>query len=57
MTDHEQKLDLQALIIEDIMSNITEGDNLEIVRDALWSYLDLFTNAELEQQAKERANP
>jgi hypothetical protein len=57
MTEHEQKLELQALIVEDIMSNIFEDDNLGIVRDALWNYLDLFTNAELEQQAKERGNP
>lgn len=47
--------DLRIAIIDDIMDKIYEDGNLGIIRDALYSYYELATIAELETEYKERA--
>lgn len=47
--------DLRDAIINDIMDNIYEENSLSIIRDALYSYYELATIAELETEYKERA--
>lgn len=55
MTQKEKIEDFRIAIIDDIMDNIYEDGNLGIIRDALYSYYELATIAELETEYKERA--
>ena len=55
MTQKEKIEDLRDAIIGDIMDNIHEENSLSIIRDALYSYYELATIAELETEYKERA--
>jgi hypothetical protein len=41
---------MQNLLLDDIMTNITRDNNLDMIREAVRTYLDIFTDAELEAE-------
>jgi hypothetical protein len=41
---------MQNLLLDDIMTNITKDNNLDTIREAVRTYLDIFTDAELEAE-------
>jgi hypothetical protein len=44
------RCDMQNDILDDIMTNITRDQNLDMVREAVRTYLDIFTDEELEAE-------
>ncbi len=41
---------MQSVLLDDIMNNITRDQNLDVVREAVRTYLDIFTDEELEAE-------
>jgi len=41
---------MQNLLMDDIMTNITKDNNLDMIREAVRTYLDIFTDEELEAE-------
>ena len=48
------RYEMQVQILDDIMNDLTSDYNLGMVREAIRTYLDIFTNDELEVELKER---
>jgi hypothetical protein len=46
---------MQSDILDDIMQNITSDYNLGLVREAVRTYLENFSNDELQTELNERA--
>lgn len=41
---------MQGLLLDDIMTNITKDNNLDTIREAVRTYLENFSNEELEAE-------
>ena len=48
------RYEMQMEILESIMTDLTSDYNLGMVREAVRTYLDIFSNDELEAELKER---
>jgi hypothetical protein len=48
------KYEMKNILLDDIMTNITKDNNLDTIREALWAYLDVFTEAELDAELRVR---
>jgi hypothetical protein len=44
------RYEMQSILLDDIMTNITRDQNLDMVREAVRTYLEVFTNEELEAE-------
>lgn len=49
------RYEMQSVILDDIMQNITSEYNLGMVREAVRTYLENFSNDELQTELNERA--
>ena len=49
------RYEMQSDILDDIMQNITSDYNLGLVREAVRTYLENFSNDELQTELNERA--
>jgi len=49
------RYEMQSDILDDIMQNITSDYNLGMVREAVRTYLENFSNDELQTELNERA--
>lgn len=55
MTPREKREILTDAVIDDIMDNIFKDANLGLIRDGLFDHLAQWTDAEIENEYKERA--
>lgn len=44
------RYEMQSVLLDDIMTNITREDNLDTIREAVRTYLENFSNEELEAE-------
>ncbi len=44
------RYEMQSVLLDDIMTNITRDQNLDMIREAVRTYLDIFTDEELEAE-------
>lgn len=44
------RYEMKNILLDDIMTNITKDNNLDTIREALWAYLENFSNEELEAE-------
>ena len=49
------RYEMQSVILDDIMQDITSDYNLGMVREAVRTYLENFSNDELQTELNERA--
>lgn len=48
------RYEMQSILLDDIMTNITREDNLDTIREAVRTYLENFSNEELEAEMLKR---